>query len=94
MHQRVTHEKIDRIINTGNAQRIVDYFREFVDSHFWILRKRQQEVVALVKRIGREMEPRVYDVPDPLTFAANIYNEFGPPLPPTGGKLYAEKPEE
>merc|ERR1711865_360028 len=80
MHQRATHEKIDRIVNTGNAQAVVDYFREFVESHFYVLRKRQQEVVALAKKHGEDI--REYDVPNPLTFVHNVANEFGSPLPP------------
>ena len=78
MHERATHEKIDRMINAGSVQLIIDFFREFVEHHFLVLRKRQQEVVALAAKSGQA--GRIYDIPVPDTFAANPYNEFGPPL--------------
>ena len=41
---RATHEKLDRMVNAGAGQAIVDFFRSFVDTHFESLRRRQAEV--------------------------------------------------
>jgi hypothetical protein len=41
---RVTHEKIDRIINSGKIEALISYFREFVDEHYDTLRKKMVEI--------------------------------------------------
>ena len=91
MHQRAIHERLDRLVNTGDAEQVVKYFRDFADKHFMVLRKRQQEVTVLAKKVSSLLHGdrppflhgvRDYDIPDPNTFEANPQNEFGPSLPP------------
>ena len=98
MHQRAIHERLDRLVNTGDAEQVVKYFRDFADKHFMVLRKRQQEVTVLAKKVSSLLHGnrppflhavRDYDIPDPNTFEANPQNEFGPSLPPVA-PLYAE----
>eukprot|EP00656_Telonema_subtile_P012721 TRINITY_DN16421_c0_g1_i1.p1 TRINITY_DN16421_c0_g1~~TRINITY_DN16421_c0_g1_i1.p1 ORF type:complete len:303 (-),score=63.20 TRINITY_DN16421_c0_g1_i1:155-1063(-) len=86
--QRVTHEKLDRLINTGDPQAVIHMFREFIDSHYLVLRKRQQEVVRLAKQQKSGVSVREYDIPNPAEFPKNPDLEFGPPLGGGGEGLY------
>ena len=52
LDQLATHEKIDRIINAGRVDALTTFFREFVDSHYTVLRYRAAEARYLVT--GRE----------------------------------------
>lgn len=46
---RVTHEKLDRIINTGDPNRVIFFFREFVDKHYSVLKRRMRQVKYLAR---------------------------------------------
>jgi hypothetical protein len=41
--QRAEHEKLDRLVNAGAAQDVVDHFRFFINKHYEILRRKQTE---------------------------------------------------
>jgi len=68
---RVTHEKLDRIINTGDPNRVVSFFREFIDKHYSVLKRRMRQVKYLA-RIAKDKVPyRTWDIPcvDPVVCA-------------------------
>jgi len=60
---RVTHEKLDRIINTGNPNRVVSYFREFIDKHYFVLKRRMRQVKYLARIAKKEIHYRTWDIP-------------------------------
>jgi hypothetical protein len=45
--QRAEHEKLDRLVNAGAAQDVVDFFRFFINKHYEILRRKQTEIKYL-----------------------------------------------
>lgn len=60
---RVTHEKLDRIINAGDPNRVVSFFREFIDKHYSVLKRRMRQVKYLA-RIAKDKIPyRTWDIP-------------------------------
>jgi hypothetical protein len=44
LDQRATHEKIDKIVNSGRVDWLVEYFRQFVDEHYDVLRATMTDV--------------------------------------------------
>ena len=42
------------MVNAGDAAQIVSFFRETIDHHFYVLRKRQVEAKYLAKRAGKD----------------------------------------
>jgi len=60
---RVTHEKLDRIINTGNPNRVVSFFREFIDKHYSVLKRRMRQVKYLARIAKDKVRYRHWDIP-------------------------------
>jgi len=60
---RISHEKLDRIINTGNPNRVVSYFREFIDKHYDVLKRRMRQVKYLARVAKAEIKYRPWDIP-------------------------------
>jgi len=60
---RVTHEKLDRIINTGDPNRVVSYFREFIDKHYSVLKRRMRQVKYLARIAKKQIQYRAWDIP-------------------------------
>ncbi len=68
--QRVVHEKLDRMVNAGAAQDIVEYFRKFIDVHFEILRRKQTEI-KYVSSLQTKERHGFHDIPHELTELEN-----------------------
>jgi hypothetical protein len=47
--QRSEHQKLDRLVNAGAAQDIVNHFRFFINKHYEVLRRKQTEVKYLAE---------------------------------------------
>merc|ERR1719204_169233 len=60
---RISHEKLDRIINTGNPNRVVSYFREFIDKHYAVLKRRMRQVKYIARLAKDKIKYRAYDIP-------------------------------
>ena len=63
--QRAEHEKLDRMVNAGAVQDIVDHFRLFIDKHFEILRRKQTEMKYLAAQPPMHINAQE-DVPEKL----------------------------
>ena len=50
LDQRVVHEKVDRIINSGRVDWLIEYFREFINNHYETLRKKTVETRYLYEQ--------------------------------------------
>jgi hypothetical protein len=57
--------QLDRMVNAGAVQDIVDYFRRFIDLHYEVLRRRQTEAKYLSSL--QKKERHIFaDIPDEL----------------------------
>jgi len=52
-HQRAEHEKLDRMVNSGDYEQIITVFREHIDRHFTILRAKQVQVKYLATKASK-----------------------------------------
>jgi hypothetical protein len=70
--QRVIHEKLDRMINADMVDEIIVFFRQFIDEHFDVIRRRQVEVKYLAnKALCKEGDPRIH-----ARFGDSLYNVY------------------
>merc|ERR1719204_326745 len=46
---RISHEKLDRIINTGNPNRVVSSLRCAIEKHYFVLKRRMRQVKYLAR---------------------------------------------
>jgi len=64
VEQRVAHEKLDRMINAGDPNRVISYFRKFIEKHYDVLRRRMRQVKYLARRAKEDTKYyRVWDIP-------------------------------
>jgi hypothetical protein len=70
LDQRATHEKMDRMINAGRLDWLVEFMRDFVDDHYRMLRRKMIESRYLLEAGNRLSKQSWYDVPD-MTIASN-----------------------